>query len=352
MIRKILIIFLIIFSAAWFSIAYLLKVRTASVIENLRTPSIELSYARISVTGFPAGWHVRLKEPKLKIVSNNDHKEISTSEIDCSFDLSFKKAKLVIKDKIMQEQDFGPEKTYYYLGSDEPIVATLKFSKPFYRLSKSVHPLSAIKSFILKSVNLNGTFQNEKIFDIDNLDVSLKRSASDNKKDIALQIQGSYRGQNYLLGFNSARLKLDSVLLNSGDTAPDAQSHKIYRFNNFELDIDDDSKINLVGSLEDYSDKLPQGQFFVALTNYPKIVDRLVHPNFIVPKSTLKQIIATEGNDEMLDSYNNFIAEKDKAKIQTTVEINLSEAGIKIGSVNLFDVNKDSFDTGSNETEQ
>jgi hypothetical protein len=335
MIRKILIIFLVLFSVMWFGIAYLLKVQVASQVESLKLGDMKLTYERISVTGFPAIWHVKIKEPRLKLASNNDHKEISSGEIECIFDLSFKKAKLVIYNKIVQEQDFGQEKIHYYLESKEPIITSLKFTKPFYKLSKNSNLLTSVKTFKLNDINLNATFHNEKIFNISNLTVNLNRIYNNDAQDISIKMQGGYEGQNYLLGFNSGHLKLDLLFTNAQNDA-----NNIYKVNNFELDIDGDSKINLIGSLENSLDKLPEGRFFVVLSNYLKVIDKLVHPNFVVSRSTLKQVVARESKSKIFDTQ----SDNSIINNQTAFEINLTQEGIKIGSTNLFDIDKDNPD--------
>lgn len=345
MIRKILVIFLILFSAIWFSIAYILKVKTASYLENFTTTNVELSYERISVTGFPWIWHVKIKQPKLKFTSNNNHKEVTTSEIDCTFDLSFKKAQLVVNDKIKQEQDFGQEKTYYYLSSSAPVIATVKFNKPFYKFKDDTGIVNSVKAINLESANLNGIFKDEKIFDINNLNLSLRKVSNGSICDTLVHIQGDYLGQNYLLGFNSASLKMD-LIVSSVDKNIEALTHEIYKLNDFELIMDDDSKVGLSGSFEIQQNKVPQGQFFVSLVNYSKVIDKLVNPNFIVPKSTLKQIIVQEGKSEVSDSL--VITNVNNKKL-TTFEVNFSERGVVIGSVNLFDVDINNSETNNDD---
>lgn len=337
MIRKILVTLIILFSAVWFSIAYILKVKTASYLENFKSPNAELSYERISVAGFPWIWHVKIKQPKLKFASDNNHKEISTSEIDCTFDLSFKKVQLAINDKIMQEQDFGQEKTYYYLSSGAPVIATVKFKKPFYKFKDATDFVNSIKAVSLESANLNGIFKDEKIFDVNNLNLKLRKTLNGNIQDILMQIQGDYLGQNYLMGFNSAHLEMDLTVSNV-DANTETSIRKIYKLNNFEITMDDDSRLGLTGSFEIQQDKSPQGQFFVSMVNYSKVIDKLIHPNFIIPKSTLKQIIVQEAKSEASDSL---MATRVNNKKLTSFEINFSENGMVIGSVNLFEINVD-----------
>jgi len=321
----------------WFSVAYLLKVQVANKIESLEFSNMKLAYERISVTGFPGIWRVKIKEPRLKLTSNNDHKEISTKEIECIFDLSFKKAKLAIYNKIMQEQDFGHEKIYYYFESKEPVIANLRFTKPFYQLSKDSSLLNALKTFKLDNINLNATFHNEKIFNVSDFTVNLNRIYNNDAQDISIKVQGGYAGQNYLLGFNSSHLKLDLLFINAQSGASN-----IYKVNNFELGIDGDSKVNLIGSLESSSNKSPEGRFFVVLSNYLKVIDKLVHPNFAVSKSTLKQIVATESNSKIFDTQ----SDNSNINNQTAFEINLSQEGIKIGSTNLFGSDIDNSEIG------
>jgi hypothetical protein len=335
-IRKILFFVVLVYTALWFSVAYTIKSNLINTINNSETDNFKVSYSQIKVFGFPTRLQIGIMNPKIKFINHINSEEISAEKIILLPNFNFKTAKLSLGQEVKQENNFNNTSTQYNIQSKEDILVQIEFNKPLYRLSDRDSIKSIIKFLQVNNNLLNVISDNKEIFNIADLSCSISKTKSLNDEDVAIQLHLLYDSKEDFFSFKSAKLDLSTLINIASD-----QNHEINTIRNLKIDhlilaCDNDSQIDLVGSLRFVDSKLPQGKLSFELVNYHGIIDKLMPNNLIIPKKMLKTIIEKYVKlslAEAVKTDDNEVSTYEKIKF----DIEFSDNGIHIGSMNLLE---------------
>lgn len=337
MIRKVLFSIALIFTVFWFSGAYLIKNRLISMLDNLESDNIKVSYDKISMSGFPGIWKISIKNPRFTLIDSIHLKQISTASIDCLVDFTFKKMTLVISDTVHQDQDIDQVHDRYTWQADQNILARIKFNSPLYEVGKNDSVSQIIKSFNLYTNRAVGIFEGKEICAISNIAIEINKLLRADSESSLIKAHARYTGEDAFLGFNEAELTLD-LTVTYWDRLKPSRSINI---NEFYLVVDDASA-SMEGEISLVAGRLPKGEFLVKVDNYEAAVDKIIPASFNVPKTTLKDVIVraaeVASTEKATEATASTLLVQDK-----TVHFNVtfSEKGVQIGGVNLTKFNLD-----------
>lgn len=338
MIRKILLGIVLIYTAAWFSIAYTLKSNVVDLIKRSETDNIKITYNQVNVSGFPTRWHIKLLEPKIQLISGLNSREISTPAMTFVVHFSLKKVLLTFGNEIKRQDVFPDKSTEYSVRSGEDIEFLIKLNKPLYKLSNTDKLQSIIKSLQLDNKSLSIIEQGKEVSNIADLSLFIKRIITGSNENIALQLRFLYTGQEQLWNFKKAKLDLATVINMVADQSNQEIIVKDFSINHLNLVCDDTDALELSGALEFFQNKLPLGKLSFELTNYHDVVDKLMSNNPIIPKNMVKHLIekaVKSSVSEDVKTDDGEISTYEKIKF----DINFTDNGIQIGTINLRELN-------------
>lgn len=347
MIRKILLCIVLIYTAAWFSIAYTLKSNVMGLVKRSETDNIKVTYTKVDVSGFPARWHIKLIEPKIQFISGVNSSEFSSSSMTFIVNFSLKKVLLNFGKEIKRQEVLHDKSTEYSLKSKEDIRLLVKLSKPLYKFSNTDKLQSVIKSLGLNNNLLSVVYQDKEIYNIADLTWLVSRVISNDNEDVALQLRFLYTGQEKFLNFKKAKLDLATVTSIATNQNNKDIVVKNFNVNHLNLVCDDAATLEMTGSLKFASNRLPLGKLSFELVNYHDVVDKLMPHNLIFPKKMVKSLIEKAVNlsaSEVVKTDDGEISTYEKIKF----DVEFSETGVNIGSVNLLEFNlQNSKDTSN-----
>lgn len=377
MIRKILLFISLAFVITWFSVAYLLKSKVLLLIENSRSDNVKISYDEIQISGFPSLWKIKLVTPKITIIDHNNSKEISSQEMICTFDLSFKKAKINFGYNIKQERNFVNKVKIYVASSDQAFEALLKFNKSLFKIYVNDNLYDNLKELKFNNELISIANSDERIFDIKDLSLSLNKSFVEQSysENIQMKFHASYNR------FVSQKISREELHKNYTETYslihdlnPESENNKddlsnpsheskyTYRFLNFDyanLDINtifnvfnsknnrpniknftinhlkltfDDSNITVSGTMEFLQNIIPKGKLSFIINNYDKAIDKFNNPFF--SNSIVKRMILEAARSSINYSDQNNIDLENTDNVKFNIES--SDYGIKLGEINLI----------------
>jgi hypothetical protein len=355
-IRKILFFTSLVFTIFWFSVAYVLKSKTSSLIKNSESDNIKISYHTIQVSGFPYLWQIKIISPVITFIDHRNSRELSAKEVTCLFDLSFKKATINFGHSIKQVRNVANRIKIHQIASDDSIGSTIKLTKALFMMSKGDNLYKNVKSLEFSIPLLSINNDNHKICDLNNLLLTMHKSPNEDNESVVVKFQAFY---------DKSVLDKDRVEEAAIDQAEFPQSYNnIYSFFNVnKADIDlvasvnflhskdnidekilkdltldhinlkfEDSEINIAGSMWFAKNQSPAGKVFVAINNYNEAINRLMVDNYFISKSKLKKIIlqmaassTSESDLDILSSFNNI-----------RFDVEFSDYGIKLGKINLL----------------
>ena len=339
MIRRILFFAALIFTVAWFAVAHLIKSRAILIGQTLGSDNTKISYDEVRVVGFPGLWTIHVTNPTIKFIDHLNSKEISTKSANIIFDLSQKKATLNCGKEFIAQKNSTNNTIEYSARASKDIEATIKLSKPLYKVTSTDALSSIIKSVSLNHQQLEVAEGDKIIFSISDMNVALAKSFINEHENIAVKFRAFYDSPTQYLNFSTANLEFDTTLSQSLlPAAKDGERfEKDFNINQFHL-VFDDAKINLKGMIHFLPGRLPEGKFEVVVDNYHNVIDKLVPSNFLISKALLKKIIAKASNTNLDDDSDLILVNADP---DARFDLEFSDEGIKIGKINLFNFNGD-----------
>ena len=338
MIRKILLCIVLIYTAAWFSIAYTLKGNVVGLIKHSETDNIKITYSQASVSGFPARWHIKLLEPKIQLINGANSREFSAPAMTFAVHFSLKKASLNFGKEIKRQEIFPDKSTEYSIRSGEDIEFMIKFNKPLYKLSSTDKLESVIKALRLDNKSLSMIRQDKEVSSITDLALLINRIITAGNENISLQLRFLYTGQEEFWNFKKAKLDLATVVNIVADQSNREIVVKNFSVNHLNLVCDDHAALEMAGAIEFFQNKFPLGKLSFELTNYHDVVDKLMSNNPIIPKNMVKHLIekaVKSSVSEDVKTDDGEISTYEKIKF----DINFTDTGIQIGTVNLLELN-------------
>jgi hypothetical protein len=346
-IRKILLCIVLIYTAAWFAIAYTLKGNVVGLVKRSETDNIKVTYTKVDVSGFPARWHIKLIEPKIQFISGVYSREFSSSVMTFIVYPSFKKASLSFGKEIKRQEVFHDQSTEYYMRSVEDIECLIKLNKPFYKLSNNDTVQSVTKSLQFDNKSLLVAHQDKELYNIDDVALLINRIITTGNEDIVLQLRFLYTGQEKFLNFKKAKLDLATVTSIATTQNNKDLIIKNFNVNHLNLVCDDNAVLEMVGSVKFSSNRLPLGKLSFELVNYHDVVDKLMPHNLVFPKKMVKSLIEKAVNSnasEAVKTDDGEISTYEKIKF----DVEFSETGINVGAINLLELNvQNSKDEGN-----
>ncbi|WP_341756726.1 MULTISPECIES: hypothetical protein [unclassified Candidatus Tisiphia] len=343
MIRKILLFICLTYTIIWFAIAYTIKSNVVSTINNSETDNIKISYSQIKIFGFPSRLQISLIEPKIKFIDHVNFKELSAEKMTFLFDFSFKKANLILGQKIKQQENFAGKLTEYSVQSKEDIAVLVKFNKPIYKLSSGDNLKSIVKFLQVNNKSFSVIREDKEFFNISELVFLINKAKSQDVEDIALQLRLSYAAaEEDFLNFKTAQLDLATLINITTDQGKDTNYIKNLNIDRLVFSCDDNTQIALIGGLQFFDSNLPKGKLSFELTNYNDIIDKLIPNNLLLPKKMLRAIIERAANSSVSEvkTDDNEVATCEKVKF----DIEFSDNGIHIGSIDLLEFKLDDTD--------
>jgi hypothetical protein len=337
-IRKLLLFIILTFVTFWFAGSYLIKYRVTSIIKQLDTDNIKITYDKLVISGFPKMWKIEIIAPQIRLIDHTSVHDLHIPKLLCLLDFSFKKMKLLLeRDFYYQQLVKGQIKEYKIHAADnDNIVISLKLDQPLYQLSDQTQLTTIIKSFELNNTSLTVSNNDQNIFDINDLGIFVAANLLADSEDILLRMKAVYKSKNETLNFNSAVIDFDALFKFIKNTDNTTLYNKGFTINNLHIGFEE-AKVNLHGTMNLSKGKLPQGRFFVNLNNYNEVVDKLMPDNFIISKPILKKLITRAVSiDSNLNNSSNIVIPND-----AQFDIVFSEKGINIGSINLLDLKID-----------
>lgn len=354
MIRKILIAIFLVYTLIWLIIAYTVKNNIVNIVKDAQTDNIKLSYSQVRISGFPLYMRINLVDPKIKFIDHINSKEISAKKMKFLFDFSFQKADMVFGDQIKQQENFADKLIEYDVNSKENIILSVKLNKPLYKLL-SKDWLRSIESIQWNNKLLVVNHENKEIFNIIDLAFLIKNEKSQNDsqnsegdKNLAVQLSLLYDSAEDFLNFKKAKLDLDSLINIASNPTIGENFIKNLTINHLIFSSEDNSQVNLTGSLGFFVRHLPKGKLFFEVTNYHKVVDKLIPNNLLLPKEMIKTLIEKAANSSLSEIVKSDFNEPNFGKIGTyekiKFDIEFSDKGINIGSINLIEFNSENND--------
>ncbi|WP_316354603.1 hypothetical protein [Candidatus Trichorickettsia mobilis] len=337
MIRKLLLFIILTFVTFWFAGAYLIKYRVTSIIKQLDTDNIKITYDKLAISGFPKMWKIEIIAPQIRLIDHTSVHDLHIPKLLCLLDFSFKKMKLLLEPVFHYQQLVKDQiKEYKIHAADTNIIISLKLDQPLYQLSDQAQLATIIKSFELNNTSLTVSNNHQDIFDINDLGIFVAASLLADSEDILLRMKAVYKSKNETLNLNSAVIDFDALFKFVKNTDNTTLYNKGFTINNLHIGLEK-AKVNLHGTMNLSKGTLPQGRFFVNLNNYNEVVDKLVPDNFIISRPIFKKLITRAVSiDSNLNNSSNIVIPND-----AQFDIVFSEKGINIGSINLLDLKVD-----------
>lgn len=341
MIRKILIAVFLLYTLIWLLAAYTAKNNIVNIVNNLGKDNIKLSYSQVRISGFPFHMRINLVDPKIQFIDHINSKEILVERIKFLVDFSFQKVDIVFGGEIKQQENFGDKLIEYDVNSKENIVLLVKLNKPLYKIS-SKDGLRSIKSVQCNNKLLVVNHENKEVFNIADFAFLINNKKSQDGEDLAVQLSLSYNSAEDFLSFKKAKLDLDSLIHIANSPTKEGDLINNLTINRFIFSSEDNSQVNLTGSLGFFNSKSPKGKLFFEVTNYHKLVDKLVPNNSLLPKEMIKILVekaVNSSSSERVKLDSDEIVTHEKIKF----DIEFSDKGINMGPVNLIE-----FDSENN----
>ncbi len=355
MIRKILFLTGLIFAIFWFSVAHVLQSKTLALIKNSESDNIKISYENVQVYGFPYLWKIKIIAPTITFIDHTNSKELSSKEIICGFDLSFKKATINFGHNVKQVQNLANRTKTYLIYSDHTIESSIKFTKALFMMSEKDNLYNNIKLLKFSNALLSVNNENQKVWDLNNSLLTIHKSLIEYNESVVMKFQafynkaildevepeGStieqsefpkpYNNMYSFLNFSKATIDVGASLnfLHSKDTLTEKMLKDLI-IDHVNLTFED-SKINIAGSMEFVKNHPPAGKLFVEINDYNKAIDRLFVNNYFMSKSKLKMIILQMANSSMEESDPYILGNFNDIKF----DVEFSNYGIKLGKINL-----------------
>lgn len=351
MIRKILVSIFLVYILIWFTTAHIIKSNIVNTINNSQTDNLKISYDQVKVLGFPGRLKISLLEPKIKLIGHTNSKEISTDQVIFTPDFSFKKANLILGNNIKQVENFDDQQTEYNLQSNDVITALVKFNKPIYKFSKTDNLTSLVKSVGINNKNLSVIHQNKEFCNISDLDFLVNKTQGIENDEMFIKTHLLYSSGENLFNFKKAELDLSMLTEIVEDQEKKTNSVKNINIDYLKFLCDDSAQVYLTGGIELFKNSLPNGKLSFELTDYHKLVDKLIPNNWSLPRKIIKMLIdkalilpgaeVIKADDQNLGSY-------EKVKLDVT----FSNKGIFIGSTNLLEFKLEDNDILENNDQQ
>ena len=355
MIRKILFLTVLVFVISWFSVAHVLKSKTLVLIKNSESDNIKISYENIQVYGFPYLWKIKIIAPAITFIDHTNSKELSSKEIICVFDLSFKKATINFGHNIKQVQNLANHTKVHLIDSDHMIESSIKFTKALFMMSEKNNLYNNVKLLKFSNALLSVNNENQKVCDLNNLLLTIHKSLIEDNESVVMELQAfynkaipneaepeestieqselpkPYNNMYSFLNFNKATIDVGASLnfLQSKDNLTE-KTLKDLVIDHINLTFED-SKINIAGSMEFAKNHPPAGKLFVEINDYNKAIDRLFVNNYFMSKSKLKMIILQMANSSMDELDPTILSNFNDIKF----DVEFSNYGIKLGKINL-----------------
>lgn len=336
MIRKILVSIFLLYILIWFAIAHIIKSNIINSINNLQTDNIKISYSQVKVSGFPGCLSINLLEPKIKLIGHANSKEISTDQVMFTPDFSFKKANITLGNNVKQVESFDEKQVEYIVQSNDLIAGLVKFNKPIYSFSKADNLRSMVKFLEVNNKNLSVIHENKERFKISDLNLLVNKTKNVEDNEMFIKAHLLYSSEENLLNFKKAELDLSMLAEIIEDQEKKTNSLKNININHLKFLCDDSAEIYLTGGLQLFKDSLPNGKLSFELTDYHKLVDKLIPSNWLLPRKIIKMLIdkvLVLPGTEIIKVEGQNLEPYEKIKL----EINFSSKGIFIGSTNLLE---------------
>ncbi|XVN42562.1 MAG: hypothetical protein RCG15_08280 [Candidatus Rickettsia vulgarisii] len=336
MIRKILVSIFLLYVLIWFATAHIIKSNIINAIDNSQTDNLKISYNQVKISGFPGCLKVTLLEPKVTLIDHANSKEISTDQVIFTPDFSFKKANLTLGNNIKQVESSDEKQVESILQSGDLITALIKFNKPIYRFSKTDNLKSIVKFLEVNNENLSVIHDNKVRLNISDLNFLVSKTQNIEDNEMFIKTHLLYNSEENLLNFKKAELDLSMLAQIDEDKEKKTSSVKNINIDHLKFLCDDGAQIYLTGGLQLFKDSLPNGKLSFELTDYRRLIDKLMPSNWALPKKIIKmlvnkilvlpgtEVIKVEG--ENLEPY-------EKVKL----DVSFSSKGIFIGTTNLLE---------------
>ncbi|WP_375327213.1 hypothetical protein [Candidatus Tisiphia endosymbiont of Nemotelus uliginosus] len=350
MIRKILISIFLLYSLVWFATAHIIKGNIVTAIHNSETDNVKLSYKQIKISGFPGRVQVHLTEPKIQFIDHINSKEITTDKITFVLDLSFKKANLILAKNIIQLENVEKKKLEYTVQSNDDIVTLIKFSKPVYKYLSTDSLKSMIKFLQVNNKFLSIMYADKESANIADLSFLISQVKSGRDHDILLQVGLLYSSLNDIFNFKKAAIDFSILTKVSDDENTKLATVKNLNIDHFQLTCDENAQIYLAGGLQFADSQLPKGKLTFELTNYNNVIEKLIPINLLLPKKILKIIIEQSVNIRQ-PAIVKGAAPKLNPQEKIKLDINFSNTGIYIGTMNLLELKLDENKDNNNQEE-
>jgi len=345
-----------VFVVIWFSVAHILKSKVLVFIKNSESDNVKISYSKIQVSGFPNLWKIQVLDPIITLVDHKNSKELSSKELICIFDLSFKKARLNFGHEIKHKQDFVDQTKIHIINSSQEIEFLIKFNQALFSISNQDNLYDSVKFLKINNDLLSVNHQNQKIFDLSNLFFIANKSLVAENENVRITFHAFYNKtllhandleDNLLekpefsnkpnnlysfLNFDKVNLNIDTTInfIHSKNNV-NQRIIKDFDINHMNL-IFEDSKINVTGLIEFLKNSNPEGKLFVMINNYNKAIDKLLANNPFISKSKLKRTILQMA-DLSVDELNQIDLENIN---DIKFDIEFSNYGIKLGKIKLI----------------
>ncbi|NRB11349.1 MAG: DUF2125 domain-containing protein [Rickettsiaceae bacterium] len=333
MIRKIFLSLAFTFMLLWFVAAHITKNKVSELFTDINSDNITISYKDIRVLGFPFNLQVQITEPKITIIDNNTHREISANKGMFTFAYNLEFSDLNLGKELTYKDIHNNKTTTYLINSDQDYKISFNFKQLLlpWQQDKILNLISAT-SFNNDLIRIKQ--DNGQIFDLKNIIVFVdKLKTSNNIDDFHIKIAGKYQQSTNKHFTANLSLELDYISNNTLEiTEEDTDyNHKI-KISQGTLTFDK-SSLDLKGVLEFNEDSIPKGELLVSLIKYPKVLDNLIPKNFIIPKSYMRQLIIKASGNKMIKTNQ---TENISFVEDVNFTIKFSDEGIKIGKLNLL----------------
>ncbi|ADE29709.1 RP198 family tick cell line-upregulated protein [Rickettsia prowazekii] len=339
MIRKILLLVFLAFTIIWFATAYTIKNNIVNLIKNSESDNLRIYYNAIKFSGYPFNWKINITDPKVKLIDHINSKEFICKNIVIDISFSTKRATLNFG-PFIQIDNYGDKPFTYNVHSDNNINGISKFNKPLYKVSQDDSLKEILKSIKLNNKTLSIFKDNQEIFKINDLAFLIKKHNLASQENISLFLNMHYYSEKDILNFKNANLDM-ATSFKFAKNGKDAAILENLNIERFIFTCDNESKVNLNGTLQFFANKLPKGILSFELENYNSIVDKLLPNSILFSKKTIKTIIAKAMNktsDEQLNTDKNDTNSVYNNIKNAKFDIAFSDKGINIGSMNLLEL--------------
>ncbi|MCC8417582.1 MAG: hypothetical protein LN588_03630 [Rickettsia endosymbiont of Bryobia graminum] len=351
MIRKILISIFLLYILIWFATANIIKSNIVNTIDNSQTDNLKISYNQVKVAGFPGRLKISLLEPKVKLIGHTNSKEISTDQLIFTPTFSFKKADITLGNSIKQVESFDEKQIETIVQSNVLITALVKFNKPIYGFSRTDNLKSMIKFLEVNNENLSVIHQNKECCNISDLNFIVNKTQNVEDNEMFIKTHLIYSSEENLLNFKKAELDLFMLAQIDEDKAKKTNSLKNINVDHLKFLCDDSAQIYLTGGLQLFKDSLPNGKLSFELTDYHKLIDKLIPNNWLLPRKIIKMVInkiLVLPGTEIIKVEGQNLEPYEKIKL----DISFSSKGIFIGSTNLLEFKLENNDIPEDNNQQ